>query len=1237
MGIVRSIQLTAALGAVFWSAASPAASCSYPNFSIGFEISARQGPNASGQFLFAVSPLRCNGSGQVIYDSGTGFSDAYEMGWYTPSAIRAALRSSFLSNLKTFEGWCRLHYIGINSRYHGVVAGINADAYALQATPYLKVFANELHLPVGSGPRLHRRDAIADPATNLCRPPAQVKEAPWTVGNPIAPGQGCKLQKETDYRAAGASLLDFVRYYDSRNPYHDLVALPRPLGNRWRHHHEVSLNPLAAPNLIVMLRGDGSIFHFHPRPGHPGQYAADADLVGHLTQTASGWTWRGADDALETFDASGKRLTRTLADGRSLHYRYDEGERLSEVRDDFGRRLELSYDAAGRLSVLTDPAGQRISYTYDSEGSLAGVGYPDQSERRYHYTSVNVGGRVEPALLAELTDENATSYATWTYDGNALVSSSEHAGGVEHYALTYQKDSHDRISGATLIHPLGAVSQYAFEDLLGANRIRSLSHPLLPGVARTFAYDAHGNLTTQSDFNGNLTTRTWDLSRNLETRRSEALGRPEERTVTTQWHPLWRLPVRIAEPGRIRSWIYHGDTVDGHVVHCAPDAAAVANEATPPLGVVCRQTEQASRDATGSRGLAATTTGLPRTWHFTYDHFGQLLSADGPRTDLSDLTTYRYDDAEPGLRGHLASITNALGQVTRITADDAHGNPLTLIDPNGTLTTLSYDPRQRLVSRSIDGETTTYDYDRVGQLIRITLPDGSRLHYTYDAAQRLIRVADSLGNAIEYTLDALGNRLREDVRDPAGQLTQTRQQIYDPLGRLAQDIGARGQITAYAYDANGNRTRRSDPLEQRTHFAYDALDRLIQQTDPGAGETRYAYDGQDRLIKVTDPRKLATTYRLDGLGNRQHLQSPDSGLTSSTHDAAGNEITRRDARGQTTRIAWDALNRPTRIDFHDGSQRLYRWDQGANGIGRLTQIDDYQGGVLIASVQTSYDAQGRIISQTRRVGDVSHRLAWTWQGGRIASLTTPGGRRVSYSRDAAGRISAVSLSDPAGETRVIASAIDYHPFGGVRSYLDGAGQRHRRSIDPDGQIDRYTLASQNWLLSRDAAGRISAQFDAGNAASSVTYGYDAQDRLISALLPNTHFGYTWDATGNRTSHTLGNTPRPYRIDPASNRLQSVGSVPPRTYVHDANGSITSDGNNHYAYDARGRLSQVSSAAGITRYQYNGLGERVHKRSNAVSTLYLYDPSGHLIAESAPDGTIEREYLWLDDLPLAVLQ
>ena len=111
------------------------------------------------------------------------------------------------------------------------------------------------------------------------------------------------------------------------------------------------------------------------------------------------------------------------------------------------------------------------------------------------------------------------------------------------------------ISGTTLTNPLGGISQFAFLDILGSNKVASLSHPLLAGVARSFTYDGNGNLVTATDFNGNGSSYTYDLARNLETRRVEASGKPEVRTASTQWHTVWRRPVKVAEANRLTTYV----------------------------------------------------------------------------------------------------------------------------------------------------------------------------------------------------------------------------------------------------------------------------------------------------------------------------------------------------------------------------------------------------------------------------------------------------------------------------------------------------------------------------------------------------------------------------------------------------------------------------------------------------------------------------------------------------------
>ncbi|QLP97371.1 MAG: hypothetical protein HZY79_08160 [Rhodoblastus sp.] len=38
----------------------------------------------------------------------------------------------------------------------------------------------------------------------------------------------------------------------------------------------------------------------------------------------------------------------------------------------------------------------------------------------------------------------------------------------------------------------------------------------------------------------------------------------------------------------------------------------------------------------------------------------------------------------------------------------------------------------------------------------------------------------------------------------------------------------------------------------------------------------------------------------------------------------------------------------------------------------------------------------------------------------------------------------------------------------------------------------------------------------------------------------------------------------------------------------------------------------------------------------MTTHYLYDPDGHVIAETTPAGVTTREYIWLGDMPVAVI-
>ncbi len=613
-----------------------------------------------------------------------------------------------------------------------------------------------------------------------------------------------------------------------------------------------------------------------------------------------------------------------------------------------------------------------------------------------------------------------------------------------------------------------------------------------------------------------------------------------------------------------------------------------------------------------------------------------MLSMNGPRTDVPDVTTYTYypnNDPDPGKRGNVATITSALGHATTISAYNAHGQPLSMTDPNGLVTTMTYDARQRLTSRTVGTETTAYQYDGVGQLTKVTLPDGSFLSYSYDAAHRLTGMQDNLGNRIAYTLDAMGNRTQEQVFDPANNLAQTGSRVYSNLNRLFQEIGAQSQTTEYGYDAQGNVTSVKDPLNKITANAYDALNRLAQVTDPANGITAYGYNGLDALTSVSDPRSLVTGYTVDGLGNLAQQVSPDTGTTTSSYDAAGNLLTQMDAKGQTTSYAYDALNRVTSITFHDGSKQTYAYDQGANGLGRLTGITELNPAQQVTStIAYAYDPHGRVTSETRTIGGVAYATGYSYDAaGRMSGMSYPSGRTVAYAFDALGRVSQVSTTKDS-QTQVVAQNVQYHPFGGAKSWTLGNGQIQARSIDLDGRIASYTLGATSYAIGFDAASRITS-------IGANSYGYDALDRLTSAILPSSNFAYSYDGVGNRLTKITGAATDNYTYSATSNRISSLtpASGPLRNFTFDPNGSTTNDGLNTYAYDTRGRMVQATSAIGATAYQVNALGQRIRRTNSQGDRVFHYDTRGRLIAETDPAGALKREYLYLGDIPVGVVQ
>lgn len=1071
--------------------------------------------------------------------------------------------------------------------------------------------------------------------------------------NPCDPGAGIKVQRESVF---SDRLLGIELIYVSKRVGSSVLPKPTPFGTGWTFSFGRQLITSFSGGKIGGARADGRVLQYLP-PASGDVYVGDADIADRLEIARDagganvGWNYHEAKtDAIERYDAAGKLVRIDFLGGQFVEFTYStaatpiaiarKADLLIQAADKYGRTLQFFYDQAHRVARMVDVAGQDYFFAYDENtaivtttavtgNNLTSITFPDGHTRRYHFNEpANTSGASLLTSLTGITDENASRFSTYKYDTQGRPISTEHAGGAQLTTFSYNADG-----SALVTDSLGTSRTYGYSPILGVAKNTGITGPVCPrcGPAAQ-SFDGNGNVSSRTDWNGNRTNFTYDLARNLEASRTEGLTSTgatttQTRTINTQWDATFRLPAAIAEPLKITS-----NTFDADGTQCGA------------RGTLCSRTVQATTDANGSLGFSATPTGSPRTWAYTYNANGSVLTMNGPRTDVSDITSYTYyadDDADLGKRGNVATVTNATGHVTSITAYNAHGQPLTIVDPNGLTTTLAYDARQRLTSRTVGSETTSYEYDGVGQLTKVTLPDGSFLTYSYDAAHRMSGMQDNLGNRIAYTLDTMGNRTQEEVFDSGNALAQTRARVFDNLNRLFQEIGAASQVTEFAYDDQGNVTSVKDPLNRTTANAYDELNRLRQVTDPDLGVTQYAYDGLDALTQVTDPRGLATGYVVDGLGNLTLQQSRDTGNTVNSYDAAGNLLAQTDAKGQTTAYAYDALNRVTLITFHDGSKQTYGYDSGANGLGRLATITETDPANQVTNLLAfGYDPHGRVTSETRTLAGVPYVLAYSYDAaGRVSGMTYPSGRTVSYDFDALGRVNHVSTTKPRDSPQVVVENVAYHAFGGVTGFTFGNGQTYSRAVDQDGRIASYSLGAQNYAIGYDAASRIAFISDFADPANSNTYGYDALDRLTSAVLPFSNYAYAYDAVGNRISKTVGASTDTYAYASTSNRIASItpASGPLQSFTFDPNGSTLGDSTNTYAYDTRGRMVQAVSSLGTTSYQVNALGQRVRKTNVSGDTVFHYDTRGRLIAETDPGGTVKRELIYLGDMPVGAVQ
>jgi RHS repeat-associated protein len=307
----------------------------------------------------------------------------------------------------------------------------------------------------------------------------------------------------------------------------------------------------------------------------------------------------------------------------------------------------------------------------------------------------------------------------------------------------------------------------------------------------------------------------------------------------------------------------------------------------------------------------------------------------------------------------------------------------------------------------------------------------------------------------------------------------------------------------------------------------------------------------------------------------------------------------------------------------------------AGAKGRLTTAVDGT-----ATTKYQYDDHGRVISKSQVVGTETAKtqLMSFLPTGQLDQHTLPSGAIVKYSYRADGRVVSIQVN---GVT--IISELDYFPFGEVKSWKYNTSDRYARSFDTNGRVKEHTAGGATRAISFDPGSRITAIADGTGSANQWTFDYDKLDRLKTAenaatagVTANSNLAWTFDATGNRLSEARG-TPAvstSYTIDSVSNKLSQVGAV---NRGYDSVGNTITVGTDQSVYSSRNRLVRATKAGTTADYGYNAFGERVRKTIGGATSQFVYDVEGHVVGEYSQSGSSVSEYVWLGNVPVAVIK
>ncbi len=414
---------------------------------------------------------------------------------------------------------------------------------------------------------------------------------------------------------------------------------------------------------------------------------------------------------------------------------YDARGRLVGVRNTKGGALAIDYsEIEGRTAIakVTSSDGRTALYSYEEMPGgrhlvLSGVRYSDNTRASYTYKYIYPGKppmletaddprcaeavkRIKYAyqksprvgeVYQEINPETGTAYATLEFHRRYRnLRTVRYAGGR---TLTYETPLETNGRTTRMIDSLGRVTRMEYADN-GRGLLEAVTDA--SGSRMVIERDRHGNakrLVREAKAGGtpvraidapgiqspNYLSHTHELTRRAE---GNIFSIIKGMNLRKEKNALKKAPKQppcfVPAPGARRSF-----NERGQVVRAVNPDGGVLEYVYDDYGRLLSE-----KDAQGNR------------MEYTHDDFGRIITQKDPS---GGVTTFAYSGIPDGCK------ICAIGL-----------NPTRIRHSDGRVNEMTYDTEGRLRSKKLDMGTakaavTTYDYDELDNIIKVTLPDGT--------------------------------------------------------------------------------------------------------------------------------------------------------------------------------------------------------------------------------------------------------------------------------------------------------------------------------------------------------------------------------------------------------------------------------------------------------------------------------------------------------------------------------